>query len=468
MGKNNKARRAAKAKSRARARSHRGSAWSERGRHMGGASGWCADGQPLFTADEQARNLLLLMAQAQGRGGDPSLSEGVRQLVSLPADVVDRAAESVLLGLVGDLWAGGWQPAELRRQGRRGCSTAPGSRLIDAAIATDHAGRRSSTLDGRWVAQVNALGLPAVSGKPGWFRSWAEREGIDRAHEVAAVIDLLANLFRLPVLDPILPPPGSAGPAAAGRSWDGADPAVGGDSDPVLERIRALLAKAESTSFESEAEAFTAKAQELMTRHAVDAAVVSGGSGKHAAQPVAIRLPIDAPYVDAKTLLLQTVAEAGRCRSVFHVKLDLSTVVGAPADVAAVQMLFTSLLLQAQTALGEAARKASAGTRVRSQSYRSAFLLSYADRIGERLRHVNDAVFAEAEAEHGSGFLPVLRSRLAAVDDFIAERFGETVSAPVRRGYDPAGWAGGRVAADNAQLQFGELADQAATRDRRG
>ena len=45
-------------------------------------------------------------------------------------------------------------------------------------------------------------------------------------------------------------------------------------TDAVLARIRQLLAKAESTTFEAEALAFTAKAQELMTRHAIDAALV--------------------------------------------------------------------------------------------------------------------------------------------------------------------------------------------------
>ena len=37
-----------------------------------------------------------------------------------------------------------------------------------------------------------------------------------------------------------------------------------------LSRVRALLAKAESSSFPEEAEALSAKAQELMTRHALD------------------------------------------------------------------------------------------------------------------------------------------------------------------------------------------------------
>ena len=43
-----------------------------------------------------------------------------------------------------------------------------------------------------------------------------------------------------------------------------------------------------------------------------------------------IRIPIGAPYVDAKKLLLQTVAGAGHCRTVFDNVLDLSTLAGFP------------------------------------------------------------------------------------------------------------------------------------------
>jgi len=467
MGKNNKARRAAKAKSRAKARSQgaSGSAWgSGRGTGAGNGSGWRppADDGALFSRAERARSLLVLTAQAQHRG-DRSAHDGLSALSGLPAALVDGEAEALLLEVVDAVWVGGWQPAELHRQGRLGCQTAVGARLVALAIGVDHVGRRSVTLDARWTAQVESLDCPAVNGRPGWVGRWISEEGLDRPAAIATLIDVLANVSHLPRLEPILPPPGAGNagsPGAAGRAHGGA--AVGAETDPVLVRIRALLAKAESTTFEAEATAFTAKAQELMTRHAVDAALVQGQSGQGDETPVAIRIPIDAPYADAKSLLLQTVAEAGRCRSVFHLRIALSTVLGFAADVAAVEMLFTSLLLQAQTALAAAAKRAPAGTRTRSQSYRSAFLLAYTNRIGDRLREINDSVLAEAVAEQGSAFLPVLRSRADAIDDFLATRFGEMVSTPVRGGYDAAGWAGGRLAADKAQLSFGDLSDQAA------
>ncbi|CAN5836192.1 hypothetical protein BH23ACT2_BH23ACT2_15570 [soil metagenome] len=192
------------------------------------------------------------------------------------------------------------------------------------------------------------------------------------------------------------------------------------------------------------------------------AAANRDGVGTEGEEPVEVRLPVDDPYADAKSLLLQVVAEQSRCRSVFHTGLGLSTVVGFPTDVTGVELLFTSLLVQAQSALASAARHAPPGTRVRSRSYRSAFLLSYAQRIGHRLAEINEAVVAEVTEAEGGAFLPVLRSRAAAVDDAVAGRFGGLTSSAIRGGYDPAGWAGGRVAADNAQLATNLTAETAA------
>jgi hypothetical protein len=131
-------------------------------------------------------------------------------------------------------------------------------------------------------------------------------------------------------------------------------------------------------------------------------------------------------------------------------------VLGFPADLAATELLFTSLLVQGQAALAVAGRSAPPGARTRSRSYRSAFLVAYANRIGQRLAEINDHLVTDVG---GSSALPVLRSREAAVDDAVAARFPELTSSAVRAGYDTAGWAGGRLAADRARLNLADLAD---------
>src|SRR6476646_1454927 len=99
----------------------------------------------------------------------------------------------------------------------------------------------------------------------------------------------------------------------------------------MLERVRALLSKAESTTFPEEADALTAKAQELMARHAIDQAMVDAGgtgAGGRTGLPTSRRIWIDNPYADGKSLLFNHVAVANRCRAVFFRSLGFMTVIG--------------------------------------------------------------------------------------------------------------------------------------------
>ena len=79
----------------------------------------------------------------------------------------------------------------------------------------------------------------------------------DGAQALRVTVEALSLLLVLPDVAPVR----KVQPAAGG----------GGIDHRVLTRVRALLRKAESTDFPAEAEALTAKAQELIARHAVDA-----------------------------------------------------------------------------------------------------------------------------------------------------------------------------------------------------
>lgn len=277
---------------------------------------------------------------------------------------------------------------------------------------------------------------------PGWLSEWAGE--LSFGQWLGAVLVIVTWAGRAPILEQLLPEPGgrtSRRPVATAAASD----------NPVLSRVRALLAKAESTEHESEAMAFTAKAQQLITKHAIEEALLDGDAST-ASVPGIIRLPVDAPYADAKALLLQTIAEHTRCRSLFQADLALSTVVGFTADLEAVELLFTSLLVQAQRSLTEAAAAAPAGARVRSQGFRSAFLLGFAGRIGERLAEVTRLAYTSTDAD---GFLPVLRSQSDRIDAFMEETFGATTSYIVRGGTDPNGYHRGRLAGDAAALTSG-------------
>lgn len=222
-----------------------------------------------------------------------------------------------------------------------------------------------------------------------------------------------------------------------------------------LARVRALLAKAESTTFEQEAEALTAKAQELITKYALDdlLAAASAEPSSSSATGVATRdLVLHNPYVSAKAVLVDAVAAANRCRCVFSPAENLVTLIGAPGDLAAVDLLSTSLLTQAEMALHRQPGAPGWDGTSRTKSFCRAFLLSFAVRIRQRLLAVTEA--AVAKAGDRDRLLPVLTRHAADVDIRVRELFPLLRSARRTTVSNHAGWAAGRVAADRAQLSL--------------
>jgi hypothetical protein len=217
----------------------------------------------------------------------------------------------------------------------------------------------------------------------------------------------------------------------------------------VLEKVRALLAKAESTEFDEEADALTAKAQELMARYAIDQAMVA--STETDERPGGRRIGVDDPYAQGKANLVAEIASANRCQTVWMSRYGFSTVVGYASDVEIVEVLYTSLLVQATRAMTASGAVRDSAGRSRTRSFRQSFILSFAARIGERLRAATRVATDEASDVHGSTLLPVLAGRSAAVNDVFEEIFPDLISVSSRIS-NVAGWRAGRVAADLADL----------------
>jgi len=263
--------------------------------------------------------------------------------------------------------------------------------------------------------------------------------GVARLQAVGVAVATVAHVQGLPPLPKLGPAPGEAG----------ADPGHRPRPDAgVLHKVTSLLAKAESTTFPDEAESLTAKAQELMTRYAIDRAQLDAGRGD---EPVAggRRIPIDDPYANPRYLLLAAVARANRCRAVLTKQWGFSTVFGDEGDLDAVEMLFTSLLVQATRAMVLEPVSA-AGNGGRTRSFRHAFLVAFAGRIGERLARASEAVTADA-ARQSTAVVPLFEARRAAADRALGEAFPETRTLRVSA-RNAEGWQAGVRAADRAQL----------------
>ncbi len=390
---------------------------------------------------------LLYRSWSAPRSGGAGSADVFDSLAQSHRPTVSAALEARFTVVLSRLWANGWLPGEVIRQvGRAG--SADGVAVISAAVAADHRRRHPDSLHPRWRSHVDDLQLPDVA-VDGWLPGTASARNARASWSellATAIHTLQASALGGP-LTTIIPPPGSDADDAAPdiTSFQ----AVGGAS--ILAKIRQLLAQAESTNFDAEAEVFTAKAHELMARHALDAAAVWSQS-ETGEQPGAVRVAIDEPYVAAKSLLLQVVAEGYRCRTVFHRHYAFSTLVGFVSDLAAAETLYTSLLIQAQQALGRVARSAPAGARTRSRRYRSSFLRSYALRIDERLTEINDQVRSDVEADTERSLLPVLARRNSLVDDTLSELFPDVSTYRIGGSYDLQGHTDGRSAADRADL----------------
>ncbi|MGI5393645.1 DUF2786 domain-containing protein [Streptomyces sp. CA-251251] len=325
---------------------------------------------------------------------------------------------------VATAWRRGWQPADLVRIVRREREDVH-VRLVAALIRAQAPHDRAR--GPRWAAQLAALPeqVPART---------------DRFAHATAVLELYRLLLRLPALEPL-----EAGlPGEARRREQRPE-------SRALARIRALLAKAEATGYPEEAEALSAKAQELMARHSVDEALLAAHAPASDA-PGACRIGVEPPYEQAKAVLLDAVADANHCRAVWNEPLGFSTVVGFEADLEVVELLYTSLLVQAEGAMAKAEAAQRAGGRKRTKTFRQSFLAAYAHRAGTRLRAAAEAATAGAGTAADVDLLPVLASREVAVTDRLERMFPETTTTRLRGAADAAGWTEGTRAADHARV----------------
>ncbi|MFJ9457297.1 DUF2786 domain-containing protein [Kitasatospora sp. NPDC101447] len=419
------------------------------------------------------------MGKRTQQGGDagPLLEQAVRSVLTAPEEGLDLALDTgasllaasagqwsavsrALLGYadtaVGRCWSAGWRPADLVRVVRRGLKPVHLALAVDLIAAE---GRRhpAAALDRRWLEQLRELEAEVWwPGDEQYLGAFAQRHRLDRFALATAVLELLRTWGRLPPIAPVGPGPGQA---ARTRHSGPQHPGPPAGEPRMLARIRALLAKAESTEYSEEAEALTAKAQQLMAQHSIDEALLAAAGADRNA-PAALRIGVDNPYEGPKTMLLDAVAAANRCRVVWAKEFGFCTVVGFDGDLDGVELLYTSLLVQATHALNKAGSRRDS----RSKAFRQSFLVAYAARIRERLTTATERTTSAAAAgrhlrEDGTEeqllpdarLLPALAARSEAVDEEVGRLFPKLVSQRVRVS-DGEGWAAGRAAADRAAL----------------
>lgn len=182
----------------------------------------------------------------------------------------------------------------------------------------------------------------------------------------------------------------------------------------VLDRIRGLLAKAERTDNTHEAEAFAAKAAELMDRYRVDVATIRGtGHARYTSHRYHLG---QHRYLRASRQLLLIVAQHYDVLVGFPATGNSKwpTMFGDESDITATLTIFESLVIQRD----RAAVRAGSGTR-----YRTSFAYGYAARIHARLTDLRRAAEAAAR-DTGDTMALEVYDRRAGVKAWLADEHG--------------------------------------------
>jgi Protein of unknown function (DUF2786) len=216
-------------------------------------------------------------------------------------------------------------------------------------------------------------------------------------------------------------------------------------TEEILARIRKLLAVAEHpTSPAGEADAAARAAERLIAKYAVDEALLEAAASARTT-PEIRSIFIETPYATAKITLVGAVATAYGVRAISHRGSDplRMTLVGFGADLQVVDLLYTSLLLQATTSLR---RQSTSG-----RAFRRAFLIGFAAEVGERLAAGRRDAVAEAG---GAATALALRDREREVEAAVREQFPR-LRATRATASDGRGLVAGRESGAAANLSSG-------------
>jgi hypothetical protein len=224
----------------------------------------------------------------------------------------------------------------------------------------------------------------------------------------------------------------------------------------LLSTIRSLLAKAEASTFPSEAEAFTAKATELMTRYAIDQALLADAAPEADTNVIERRLRLYRPFIPQKAVLVHGVAEIFGCKAIRLGKGgedagELTALIGFATEVELVETLVTSLLVQLTTAMTSTSVEARTAAEV--ASWRRSFIMGYCTTVLNRLRVEHHAAVKEEQVRHTSQSVElVLVDRAERVEPGFRKRYPQVRQSRVSAGRSLAGRTAGGAAGRRANL----------------
>jgi hypothetical protein len=220
--------------------------------------------------------------------------------------------------------------------------------------------------------------------------------------------------------------------------------------DRLLDRVRKLLAKAEADGVTAEeAQAFTAKAAELMAKYGIDRALLAAARPE-TDNPDSRIVEIYNPWARVQAHLLCGLAAALRCQCILLPARagQRVHVFGYASDIERTDVLYTSVLIQMWHGLTAARVPAWSDS---PRAWRRSWLLGYAAAVTAKVRAAEQGAERAASAAPGGGSSQaalVLADRSLVIRRNVAHAYPVTRAARVTytgNGYG-AGYAQGKRA----------------------
>lgn len=234
-------------------------------------------------------------------------------------------------------------------------------------------------------------------------------------------------------------------------------------AEQKLEVIRKLLAKAERAATTAEAEAYNVKAAEMIARHGVDIAMLATSSQGDVRDAIeSKRLRMTDPYSTEKAQLANGVAQAMGCRLVQHGgfrrgQVDAVTVIGFKSDLRRVEVVFTSLLLQATRSVVHQRPPEWSGES--TAAFRRTYLVGFTNEVYRRLVAAERGAVQQHDKTAGSAgpsAVLVVADRRSLVDQAYGEQYGHLKKGRKRQlsgsGYSAGAEAGRRADVGQARV----------------
>lgn len=229
------------------------------------------------------------------------------------------------------------------------------------------------------------------------------------------------------------------------------------DLEKQKEKIRMLLAKAESTTFPEERDTFNAAAEKLMLRLGLDAAELQAEGAAKEDGIIFTQRSYRGQYAIVMVPFAADIAQGYGGVSVLFYNVRgsderITYLVGQRSDIEMVTQLLDSLDLQVMTALRKWQKD---NVRVRYQGDRMSryhgnrsFITGFGARVSARLKEAREEIFAEAS----SGAALVLSNKSERVSEWVAENFNPKVNRGGALKHDFSAMLDGAAAGENAEL----------------